>query len=275
MRTPVMAANWKMNCDLNEAQELARGVVDRVGDCSEVEVVLCPPAIWLDRVQQIIAPSNVRLGAQSMFWRDSGAFTGEIAPTMLTSCNCQYVIVGHSERRGRFGAPDKEGLTADLIRVFGDTDAAVNAKARTALAHGLTPIICCGELLAEREQGLTDVIVRDQITAALEGLDADQITSALIAYEPVWAIGTGQVCDAEEANRVIGILRGVVVSCSDEGTAQATRILYGGSVKPDNIEELMAQPQIDGGLVGGASLNADSFAALVAAAAAKGRSAKG
>ena len=269
MRTPIMAANWKMNCNLTQAQELARGVVERVGDCAEVEVVLCPPAPWLSTVGAAITGSRVQLGAQNLFWKASGAFTGEVSPTMLVAVGCRWVVIGHSERRGRFGASDQEGLTAELLPVFGDTDAAVNAKARAALAHDLTPIICCGELLAEREAGLTDAIVRDQITAAFEGLSTAEIGRVVLAYEPVWAIGTGKVCEAQEADRVIGVLRGVVASCADRATADAVRILYGGSVKPDNIEELMAQPQLDGGLVGGASLKADSFAALVDAAASR------
>ena len=267
MRTPIMAANWKMNCDLAQAQALARGVVERVGTCAKVEMVLCPPTPWLLPVGEALAGSRVHLGAQNLFWKESGAFTGEVSPTMLLAAGCRYAIIGHSERRGRFGAPDKEGLTAELLPVFGDTDAAVNVKARAALAHGLTPIICCGELLKERDAGLTDAIVRDQMTAALEGLSAAEIARVVLAYEPVWAIGTGQVCGAEEADRVCGVLRAVVASCADQATADGVRVLYGGSVKPDNIEELMAQPQIDGGLVGGASLKADSFAALVDAAA--------
>jgi triosephosphate isomerase len=179
---------------------------------------------------------------------------------MLTSCGCRYVIVGHSERRGRFGVPEPD-MTDDLIRVFGDTDASVKLKATVALAHGLTPIICVGETLAERDGGLTDAIVKNQVLAALEGLTADQIKAVIFAYEPVWAIGTGKTCDAAEANRVIGLIRAAIDQVA--GAAADVVILYGGSMKPENVRELVEQPEIDGGLVGGASLKAGSFRELV------------
>jgi triosephosphate isomerase len=262
MRVPMMAGNWKMNCDLAEAEALAKGVVEGVGSVAGVVVVLCPPATSLDRVQGIIAGSNVKLGAQNMFWEESGAYTGELAPGMLTSCGCQYVIVGHSERRGRFGTIE-EGMTDDLLRVFGDTDASVNRKAKAAFSHDLTPIVCVGELLSEREKGLTDAIVKDQVLAALEGLDKEQIRNVVFAYEPVWAIGTGETCEADEANRVIGMIRSVIDEKVGAGTAADIAVLYGGSVKPENVRGLVEQPEIDGGLVGGASLKADSFNELV------------
>jgi triosephosphate isomerase len=172
------------------------------------------------------------------------------------------VIVGHSERRGRFGVPEPD-MTDDLIRVFGDTDAAVNTKVKAALAERLTPIICVGETLAERETGLTDAMVRDQVIAALEGMDAAQINGVILAYEPVWAIGTGKTCESAEANRVIGVIRAAIDSVAGAGAAADITVLYGGSVKPDNVRELVEQPEIDGGLVGGASLKADSFNELV------------
>ncbi|MBM3497643.1 MAG: triose-phosphate isomerase [Armatimonadetes bacterium] len=263
MRTPMMAGNWKMNCDLDEAAALAQGVVEGVGSVEGVAVVLAPPFTALDRVASVIAGSNVRLSAQNVYWQAKGAYTGEISVGMLKSCGCAYVIVGHSERRGRFGVPEPD-MTDELIRVFGDTDAAVNTKARAALAGGLTPIICVGETLAEREAGLTDAIVRDQVVAALEGMTPEQIGAVVLAYEPVWAIGTGETCEADEANRVIGVIRAAIDSVAGAGAAQDITVLYGGSVKPKSVRELVSQPEIDGGLVGGASLEADSFNELVA-----------
>jgi len=260
-----MAGNWKMNCDNQEAEELANGVTARVGLNDRVQVVLCPPATALTTVQKVIANSKVALGAQNTFWEESGAYTGEVAAGMLLSCGCEYVIVGHSERRGRFGTVD-EAEADDLAAIFGDTDATVNRKARAALAAGLQPIICCGELLSERQAGKTDEVVVAQIEAALDGLSAEALAQVTIAYEPVWAIGTGEVCDAEEANRVCGLIRGTVARLYSAPVADAMRVLYGGSVKPDNIRGLMEQEHIDGGLVGGASLKADSFGELVVAA---------
>jgi triosephosphate isomerase len=265
MRMPMMAGNWKMNCDLAEAEALAGEVVAGVGEVESVVVLLCPPATALDRVAGAVAGSNVKLGAQNMFWEESGAYTGELSPGMLTACGCQYVIIGHSERRGRFGVVE-EGMTEELLRIFGDTDASVNRKTKSALAHDLTPIVCVGELLSEREAGLTDAIVKDQVIAAIEGLMRTQVEGVVFAYEPVWAIGTGRTCEAPEANRVIGLIRAAIDACVGEGTAAHVTVLYGGSVKPDNIDGLMEQPEIDGGLVGGASLKADSFSKLVRSA---------
>ena len=265
MRVPMMAGNWKMNCDLDEAEALAKGVVAGVGSVEGVAVVLAPPFTALERVAGAIKGSNVKLSAQNMYWKASGAYTGEVSPRMLKSCGCGYVIVGHSERRGRFGVPEPD-MTDDLIRVFGDTDAAVNTKAKAALAAGLTPIVCVGETLAEREAGLTDAIVRDQVIAALEGMEAEQINGVVFAYEPVWAIGTGKTCDSAEANRVIGVVRASIDSVAGAGAAADITVLYGGSVKPENVRELVEQPEIDGGLVGGASLKADGFVKIVTAA---------
>ncbi len=265
MRTPIIAGNWKMNCTLDEAQALASGVVAELEEPLCTQVVVCPPFPCLEAVHQIIATSGVALGAQNMFWRESGAYTGEVSPAMLTSVGCQYVIIGHSERRGRFGTVE-EGMTEGLLKVFGDNDETVNNKVKAAFKHDLTPIVCVGELLAEREKGLTDAVVRDQVFAALEGLDAAQVATMVFAYEPVWAIGTGEVCEAEEADRVCKVIRQAVGSKVSEEAAQAMRVQYGGSVKPDNVEGLMRQPDIDGGLVGGASLKAGDFVTLVEAA---------
>lgn len=266
MRIPIMAGNWKMNCDDNEAWDLASEIAERTGEVEGCEVILCPPATSLTTVQAAIEDVNIKLGAQNMFWEAKGAYTGELSGPMLHSCGCEYVIIGHSERRGRFGAPD-EDFTAELQRVFGDTDASVNRKIKAALSCELMPIVCCGELLAERQEGRTDAVVTEQVRAALAGLSPEQVAQAIFAYEPVWAIGTGEVCDAEEANRVLGLIREILAEVVEAETAEEMRILYGGSVKPENVYGLMAQPQIDGGLVGGASLKADSFCELIEVAA--------
>jgi triosephosphate isomerase len=271
MRVPIMAGNWKMNCTNDEACKLACGVKEQAGDISGVEVVLCPPATALTTVVNCVAGSGIEVGAQNVFWKDSGAYTGELSAPMILSTGAKWVIIGHSERRGRFGVAE-EGMTEELLRVFGDTDASVNAKLKAALHAGLKPIVCCGELLSEREAGQTDAIVSAQVRAMFAGVsecpvERKQLAQTMvIAYEPVWAIGTGKVCDAEEADRVCGLIRNVVAEVLGTDAAQAMRILYGGSVKPDNVDGLMAMPNIDGGLVGGASLKADSFVALIASA---------
>ena len=265
MRKPMMAGNWKMYKNRDEARALAEQVVALVGAEEAVDIVLCAPFVDLCAVAKALKGSKVSAGAQDVFWVNEGAYTGEVSSPMLVSAGCKYVIVGHSERRGRFGTwpPD---WPAELRAVFMDNDVTVNWKARAALSGGLLPIICCGETIDERRAGATDTVVREQILAAMSGMDEGQIATVVFAYEPVWAIGTGEVCDADEANRVCGMIRGVIAERVGHQAAQDIRILYGGSMKPDNVEGLMAHPEIDGGLVGGASLKADSFAALVAAA---------
>jgi len=267
MRTPIMAGNWKMNCDNDEAWELASAIADEKGDVTGCEVVICPPATALTTVLVAIEDTNIRLGAQNMFWEEKGAYTGELSGPMLLSCGCQYVIIGHSERRGRFGSV-ADDFTPELQRVFGDTDASVNRKIKAALSYELTPIVCVGELLSERQQDQTDEVVSGQVKAALAGVEADDAEGIILAYEPVWAIGTGEVCDAQEANRVIGLIRTTLAEVVSKEIAEEIRILYGGSVKPSNVAGLMAQPEIDGGLVGGASLQAESFCELIDAAVA-------
>jgi len=266
MRRPMMAGNWKMSCDNVVAVELAGGVVAGAGETAGCDIVIAPSFTALSAVNEVTKESAVALAAQNMYWEDSGAFTGEIAADMLLSCGCEYVILGHSERRGRFGVIP-EGFTEELRSVFGDNDATVNIKVKASVAAGLKPIVCCGELLAEREQGMTDAIVSDQVRAFLAGCGEAEFKVITIAYEPVWAIGTGEVCDGDEANRVCGLIRSVVAEVAGPEIAEAMRVLYGGSVKPDNVEGLMAQPDIDGGLVGGASLKADSFCTLIEVAA--------
>jgi triosephosphate isomerase len=235
-----------------------------VADAS-AEVVVCPPYTALYAVGQALQGSKIGLGAQNFFWEKSGAYTGFISGPMLVDCGCQYVILGHSEARGRFGV-EESWMGGDLSQVFGDGDESVNRKAKAAFENGLTPIICCGELLVERQADATDVIVSRQIENALADLSADQVKSLVIAYEPVWAIGTGEVCASDEADRVCGVIRSAVKELLGAEVAEAVRIQYGGSVKPDNAAELLGKANIDGALVGGAALKAADFAAIVQAA---------
>ena len=253
MRIPIIAGNWKMHKDIAEAINLTHAILERVADIDGVEMVLCPPFTALSAVEDIITNTKIQLGAQNMHWEDQGAFTGEISPLMLKGW-CDYVILGHSERR----------------QYFGETDAGVNKKARAALAHHLIPIICVGENLAQNEAGETAAFVGGQVKAAFENLSAQQATQVVVAYEPIWAIGTGKNAEPADANRIIGLsVRGALAELYGEDVAQAIRVQYGGSVKPDNVEAYMAQPDVDGALVGGASLQADSFIALVKGARVK------
>ena len=246
-RRPVIAGNWKMHKTVAEARALAKGLVDKLGGASGgPEVVLCPPFTALAAVAEVIEGSGLKLGAQNMSWHPKGAFTGEIAPGMLVDLGVTHVILGHSERR----------------QLFGETDENVNRKVEAALATGLVPIVCVGETLEEREAALTDNVVIVQVQRALQGIEAPHVARLVFAYEPVWAIGTGKTCDSAEANRVCGLVRDTIGRMTDDATAQAVRVQYGGSVKPDSIAEQMAQSDIDGALVGGASLEVDSFAAI-------------
>ncbi len=263
MRTPVVAANWKMHKTIGEAKAFVEAFLPLVDGVENCTIVLCPPFTALAAVSEMLKGTSIALGAQDLFWREQGAFTGEISPVMLTDVGCRFVIIGHSERRGRFGKPEPELEDPQLRSIFGETDASVNKKVHAALAHGLTPIVCVGETLAERDQGRTDEVVSAQLRKALDGLTAEQAAQVVIAYEPVWAIGTGKVCDAPEANRVCGFIRQIIGDLLGSETAQAVRIQYGGSITPENIPDLAAQEHIDGGLVGGASLKPDSFAAIV------------
>jgi triosephosphate isomerase len=255
MRTPIIAGNWKMHKTLAEAVQLAHEVREAVANISGVEVVLCPPFTALGAVADVIAKSKVGLGAQNMYWEEQGAFTGEISPLMLSGL-CDYVILGHSERR----------------QFFGETDEGVNKKAKAALSHKLTPIICVGENLAQNEAGETAAFVGGQVKAAFADLAAADAAKVVVAYEPIWAIGTGKNAEPADANRIIGLsIRGALADLYGEAVAQEIRIQYGGSVKPDNIEAYMAQPDVDGALVGGASLKVDSFVTLVKGALIKAR----
>jgi triosephosphate isomerase len=247
MRTPIIAGNWKLNKNRAEAEALARGVVDATRGVQDVQVVLCPVYTSLETVRRILEGTQVQLGAQDVFWEESGAFTGEVSSSLLKDAGCAFVIIGHSERR----------------QFFGETNETVNRKVKAALAAGLLPIVCVGETLPEREAGKVETVVRDHVENGLAGLTPEQIGKIVVAYEPVWAIGTGKTATPEQAQEVHHLIRGLLAGMAGKDVADKVRIQYGGSVKPDNVKILMAQPDIDGALVGGASLKADSFAALV------------
>ena len=246
MRRPIIAGNWKMNKTPAEAEELVKELVPLVAD-AEAEVVVCPPFVCLDAVGKVIKGTNIKLGAQNVHFEKSGAFTGEISADMLLAMGVEYVIIGHSERR----------------QYFGETDCTVNKRARAALAAGLKPIICVGESLAERENGITDELVGMQTKLALKEIEAEQLEQLVIAYEPIWAIGTGKTATAQEANATIGAIRRAIAQVYGEEAAQKVRIQYGGSMNPKNASELMAQSEIDGGLIGGASLKAEDFSKVL------------
>jgi triosephosphate isomerase len=262
LRTPVIAGNWKMNKTIDETLDFIEEFAPAVSEIDDVEIILAPTFVCLDAAADALDGTNIGLAAQDMFWKESGAYTGEVSPTMVQDAGAEYVIIGHSERRARFGVPEPE-LTEDLIKVFGDNDATVNRKIRAAFEFGLTPIVCVGETLNERKAGNTDSVIDYQLRRALEGITQEQARSVIMAYEPVWAIGTGEVCDAAEAGRVCGMIRSVIGELFGAQVADAVRVTYGGSVNPSNAEGLMQQQEIDGGLVGGASLKPDSFAEIV------------
>ncbi len=246
MRTPIIAGNWKMNKTAEEAVAFVREIRNGLGQIEGVDKVVCPPFVALPAVHEALQATKIGIGAQNMHFAESGAYTGECAPNMLTPF-CQYVIIGHSERR----------------EYFNETDQGVNKKAKAALAHDLTPIICVGESLEQNEAGETQEFVSGQVRAALAGLTAEQVAGLIIAYEPIWAIGTGKSASAAQAGSIIGLsVRGPIADMFGKETAQKVRIQYGGSVNENNIAEYMAQPDIDGALVGGASLKA-SFVELV------------
>ncbi|MFO7153855.1 MAG: triose-phosphate isomerase [Caldicoprobacter oshimai] len=246
MRKPIIAGNWKMHKTPSQTVSLINELKPLVKD-AQVEVVVCPPFVCLPAAKEALAGSNIKLGAQNMHWEEQGAFTGEVAPGMLKELGVEYVIIGHSERR----------------QYFGETDEMVNKKVLSAVAHNLIPIICVGETLEQREQGSTEQVVDRQTRAALKGLSPEVAERVVIAYEPIWAIGTGKTASSDDANEVIGYIRKVVGEVLGSQAAQQMRILYGGSVKPENAAELMQMPEIDGGLVGGASLKAQDFAKIV------------
>jgi triosephosphate isomerase (TIM) len=248
-RVPIVAGNWKMNTDAASARALVEGIkAAGASDAKGVEKILCPPFVYLPLIAEVARNSTLMVGGQDLHWEEKGAFTGEVSATMLKDY-ATHVIIGHSERR----------------QYFGETNESVNKKLRAALDHGLTPIVCVGETGDQRNAGKTQDVLSGQVRSALSDITLPQ--SAIVAYEPVWAIGTGVAATANDANDAIAFIRGEVAALQGDATAQAVRILYGGSVTPANIAELVGQPQIDGGLVGGASLMAESFAQMVQAIA--------
>jgi triosephosphate isomerase len=244
MRTPIIAGNWKMNTTVVEAAELVKAMKDKLIQIAGVEKVLCPPFVSLTTVKELIRGTSIKLGAQNMYFEKSGAYTGEVSPLMLAGL-CEYVILGHSERRG----------------YFGESDQTVNKKVKAALAAGLTPIVCVGESLKENEAGETISVVTRQVKGAFEGIDS--LKGTVIAYEPIWAIGTGKAATGTQANATIKVIRDTVAKLYGDQIAQAIRIQYGGSVNSANIAEFISQPDIDGALVGGASLKAADFLGIV------------
>ncbi|HEY7649022.1 MAG TPA: triose-phosphate isomerase [Methylomirabilota bacterium] len=259
MRTPFVVGNWKMNGTVGECRALALAVRDGLKRPRGVDVAVCPPFTALAAVAEVLTGSAVRLGAQNCHWEASGPYTGEISPVMLSELGCRYALIGHSERR----------------REMGEVDEQINRKVQAVLAHGLTPVLCVGESADERHQGLTFTTVEGQLRADLSGMAPDAIAKIVLAYEPVWAIGTGVNATPGQAAEVHSYLRGLLSELASKDVAATIRILYGGSVKADNTEALAAEPEIDGVLVGGASLNAQTFVAIVRKAAKAGAAARG
>jgi len=247
LRRPMIAGNWKMNTTAAEAASLVKGLSSLVGGVRDVDIVVAPPFVYLQAVASLIEGGPVALAAQDMFWEKSGAWTGEVSAVMLRDVGCAYVIIGHSERR----------------QFFHETDGDVNKKVLAALETGLKPIVCVGETLAEREEGVTIALVSSQVRKALEGVERTGAEEVTIAYEPLWAIGTGRTASPEEAEEVHGAIRETLGEVFGPEGPGAMRVIYGGSVKPGNIDALMARSNIDGALVGGASLEAGDFARIV------------
>lgn len=246
MRKPIIAGNWKMHKTVGESAALVQELIGLVQDVKDVEIVVCPVFTSLGAVREKLRNTNIKLGAQNMHWEKQGAFTGEISPEMLKDIGCDYVIIGHSERR----------------QYFAETDETVNRKIKAAFAYGLTPIMCVGETLEQRQKGDTERVIATQVKADLAGISAQEAAGMVIAYEPIWAIGTGVNASAEDANAVCTFIRNLVREMFGQQAAESIRIQYGGSVKPENAAELMAKSDIDGALVGGASLKA-SFSEIV------------
>jgi triosephosphate isomerase (TIM) len=247
MRTPILAGNWKMYKTVAEAVELVEGLLAGLGSASEREVLVCPPFTALHALSPLLQETPIQLGAQDVFYENQGAYTGAIAPGMLRDLGCSYVIVGHSERR----------------QIFGENDGLINRKLHAALANGLRPILCVGETKPERDSGRAEQIVIGQLQGCLAGVNASAASDLVVAYEPVWAIGTGDTATPADAQSMHAAIRASLADVLGSDAANSIRIQYGGSVKPDNVDELMAQPDIDGALVGGASLKAESFLRIV------------
>ena len=244
-RKKIIAGNWKMNKTPSEAKELINELIPLVAD-SDADVVICTPAIDLSIAAELTKGTNIAVGAENLHWEESGAYTGEISANMLLDLGVQYVIIGHSERR----------------EYFAETDETVNKKVKKALEKGITPILCCGETLEQREMGIMSEFVRMQIKADMLGISADDAKKVVIAYEPIWAIGTGKTATADQADEACGIIREVIAEIYDDATAEVIRIQYGGSMNAGNAVELLSKPNIDGGLIGGASLKAPDFSKI-------------
>ncbi|MHC4288686.1 MAG: triose-phosphate isomerase [Planctomycetota bacterium] len=247
MRKPFIAGNWKMNTDSASAVALAAGLAKELGSVDTVDMAVCPPFVYLQSVAAALSASNIALGSQNVYFEEKGAFTGEISCQMLKDSCCTYAIIGHSERR----------------HVMGETDELINKKVSAAIVSGLLPILCVGELLEERQGGTTNEVVAAQVKNGLAGIDTESVQAVTIAYEPVWAIGTGLTATPEQAQEVHAMIRGLLAEMYGDEIAQTLRIQYGGSAKPGNTAELMAQPDVDGLLVGGASLKVEDFAAMI------------
>lgn len=260
MRTKLIVANWKMNMTLAEAVAASQTIIRNVEARTNSDIAICPAYLHIPKVREVVRDSIVKVGAQDVFWHEQGAFTGKISAKMLYDAGVSFCIVGHSESRGRFGNSEVE---ENQLGFFSETDQTANLKLKSLIFHSISPILCVGETAKEREAGKTDAVIDQQLKGALEGLDASELYFFSVAYEPVWAIGTGQSCDATEANRVCGVIRARLSALLDGDVAQEIRILYGGSLKASNSAELFSQPEIDGGLVGGASLDPMEFSRIV------------
>lgn len=251
MRRKVIAGNWKMFNDISQTKDLVSKLIDSLKNKSvNCDVIICPPFTSLSEAHLLIKNTSIKLGAQNMHFEDSGAFTGEVSASMIKSAGCEFVILGHSERR----------------TIFGETDELINKKLKKAFASGLKPIFCIGETLAERESGITNKVVERQVTLGLKDITAENLNSLIIAYEPVWAIGTGKTATPQQAEEVHEFIRSLISKLYSKDAAEKMVIQYGGSVKPDNAKELLSQKNIDGALVGGACLKADSFTGIIEAA---------
>ncbi len=247
MRTPIIAGNWKLNMNPEQTAEFVASIKNELPESSKVESVICAPAVDLDALKKAAEGSELHVGAENAYFETEGAFTGETSPKVLNEMGIDYCIIGHSERR----------------EYFHETDEDINKKAKVLFANNVTPIVCCGESLETREANKQEEWVVGQIKADLDGLSAEQVSNLVIAYEPIWAIGTGKTASSEQAEEMCKTIRETVKDLYDDETAENVRIQYGGSVNPANVKELMSKPNIDGGLVGGASLKPDSYLALV------------
>ncbi len=257
MRRPFVAGNWKMNLDLPSGRALMKGMLEGLGESPPIDIAICPPSIYLFPMAKSIADTPIEMGGQNCWHEASGAFTGEVSAAMVKETGCKYVILGHSERRHTIGHKKSDG------RVLGETDAMIAAKVKAAMSAGLTPILCVGETLAERDGGETEAVLSRQVSGSMAGVEGVSAESLVLAYEPVWAIGTGRTATPAQAQDAHRYIRGLLTERYGAGIADGIRIQYGGSVKPNNVVDLMKCPDVDGALVGGASLKPDDFLAII------------